>query len=145
MTSSPLAIVEPAAAPLPRAQSGAYAIIQDRDGRLLTIVAENGRTYLPGGRLEPGETARRALVREIAEECGWAATVEARVASARQCILDDSVDLDATFWRARLMSPLATPAEHDLLWLDPAEALPLLHRDCDRQAVRQALGLRIAA
>jgi hypothetical protein len=84
-------------------------------------------------------------MREIAEECAWLASVEARIASARQVILGDSVDLDATFWRARLISPLATEAEHELVWLDPADALARLHRPGDCQAVRQALGLRIAA
>ena len=61
-------LIEPATAAIPRSQSGAYAVVQDREGKLLTVVVESGRFYLPGGRLEPGETARRALVREIAEE-----------------------------------------------------------------------------
>jgi 8-oxo-dGTP diphosphatase len=50
---------------------GAIAI---RDGALLLIrrghAPSRGRWSLPGGRIEPGETAQDALVREMAEETG---------------------------------------------------------------------------
>ncbi len=55
---------------------GAIAV---RDGALLLIrrghAPSRGRWSLPGGRVEPGETAREALVREMAEETGLAVTV----------------------------------------------------------------------
>ncbi|MBB3052798.1 mutator protein MutT [Prauserella isguenensis] len=54
-------------------------IVHDTDGRLLLIRRANeparGRWSLPGGRVEPGETDRDAVVRELAEETGL--TVEA--------------------------------------------------------------------
>lgn len=50
---------------------GAIAV---RDGALLLIrrghAPSRGRWSLPGGRVEPGEAARDALVREMAEETG---------------------------------------------------------------------------
>ena len=50
-----------------------------RDGHLLLIrrgqAPSRGRWSLPGGRVEPGETAEQAVVREFAEETGL--TVEA--------------------------------------------------------------------
>lgn len=47
-----------------------------RDGRLLVCRAKGADTcYLPGGHIEFGETGREALVREMAEETGRAATV----------------------------------------------------------------------
>jgi len=50
------------------------AVITDRAGRLLLIQRghepEAGRWSLPGGRIEPGESDRQALVREVREETG---------------------------------------------------------------------------
>lgn len=55
---------------------GAIAV---RGGALLLIrrghAPSRGRWSLPGGRVEPGETAREALVREMAEETGLAVRV----------------------------------------------------------------------
>lgn len=45
------------------------------DGRILLCKAKGGRTtYLPGGHIEFGETGREALVREMLEETGVAAS-----------------------------------------------------------------------
>ncbi|WP_189858747.1 GNAT family N-acetyltransferase [Streptomyces noursei] len=42
-----------------------------RDGRLLSVRTRGNDTfYLPGGKYEPGETARQALARELSEELG---------------------------------------------------------------------------
>ena len=42
-----------------------------RDGKILLCRAKGGlTTYLPGGHIEFGETGRKALVREMAEETG---------------------------------------------------------------------------
>lgn len=122
----------------PAQQSGAYAVIEDAEGRVLTVQADNGRTYLPGGRIEPGESPRDALVREIGEECGWTAAPFATLRNSSQTIMDGAVLLQASHWRARLIAPLASMPEHLPLWLTPEEALNRLHRDCDRAAIRTA-------
>ena len=42
-----------------------------RDGRLLTVrKAGSVRFMLPGGKIDPGESARAAAVREVMEEVG---------------------------------------------------------------------------
>jgi 8-oxo-dGTP diphosphatase len=50
------------------------AIIKDDAGRLLLILRGHepgkGLWSIPGGRIEPGETDRQAVVREVAEETG---------------------------------------------------------------------------
>ncbi|MFG2528467.1 GNAT family N-acetyltransferase [Streptomyces sp. NPDC048516] len=48
-----------------------------RDGRLLSVRTRGNDTfYLPGGKYEPGETAREALSRELREELGLVVPVE---------------------------------------------------------------------
>lgn len=55
--------------PLTPLESVAWLCV--RDGRLLAVRTE-GRDvfYLPGGKLEPGESGPQALARELAEELG---------------------------------------------------------------------------
>jgi 8-oxo-dGTP diphosphatase len=120
-------------------QSGAYAVILDDQGGVLTVRAQNGRCYLPGGRIEPGETPRQALVREIAEECGWSAAILSPLRQSTQDIMDGAVLLRASHWRARLLAPLGTPTECRPEWLPIEEAASSFHRDCDRAALRAAV------
>lgn len=53
---------------------GAGAVVRDGDGRLLVVqrgrAPARGRWSLPGGRVEAGETAADAAVREVREETG---------------------------------------------------------------------------
>jgi 8-oxo-dGTP diphosphatase len=123
----------------PVEQSGAYAVILDDRGRVLTVRAQNGRCYLPGGRIEPGETPRQALVREIAEECGWSAAILSPLRQSNQEIMDGAVLLRASHWRARLLAPLGTATECRPDWLPIEEAAASFHRDCDRAALRAAV------
>lgn len=57
------------------------ALIYDSVGRLLLIERATdpgaGRWSIPGGRVAPGETDPRAVIREVAEETGLIVTVEA--------------------------------------------------------------------
>jgi 8-oxo-dGTP diphosphatase len=52
----------------------AGAVVRDDDGRLLLVrrgrPPAQGRWSLPGGRIEPGETAAEAAAREVQEETG---------------------------------------------------------------------------
>ncbi|MBW0116577.1 NUDIX domain-containing protein [Pseudonocardia sp. KRD-169] len=48
-----------------------YAVARDTTGRVLLVRrADTGDWELPGGRVDPGESAVAALVREVAEESG---------------------------------------------------------------------------
>jgi 8-oxo-dGTP pyrophosphatase MutT (NUDIX family) len=50
---------------------GAVGFVRDGQGRvLLTRRADNGRWCLPGGHIDPGESAAEACVREVFEETG---------------------------------------------------------------------------
>ncbi len=123
---------------VPQRQRGAYGLVRDGSGQVLVVQAENGRCYLPGGRIEAGETPAAALAREIGEECGWAAEVAAPICEHDQPIFGGAVTVAASYWEARLTRPLACIAEHQVRWLEPADALSRLHRASDRDVVRRA-------
>ncbi len=124
-----------AASPPVTNQRGAYAVIHGDAGRVLVVRAANGRCYLPGGRIEPGESARQALLREIAEECGWSAELGVPLRRCSQKIFGGQIALDAGYWQASLIAPIEGAAEHEVLWLDPVEAEACLHRAADRAAL----------
>lgn len=49
----------------------AFAVVRDATGRVLLVRrADDGNWELPGGRVDVGETAAAAVVREVAEEAG---------------------------------------------------------------------------
>jgi 8-oxo-dGTP pyrophosphatase MutT (NUDIX family) len=65
------------AAPTPQGLlPAAFAIVRDGAGRVLLVRrADDGNWELPGGRIDVGETAAAAVVREVAEEAGLAVRV----------------------------------------------------------------------
>lgn len=57
-------------------RTAACAIVFDNAGRvLLHQRADNGRWALPGGAIEPHETAEQAVIREVEEETGYTVSV----------------------------------------------------------------------
>lgn len=126
-----------------RRQTGAYAIICDADDRVLLVRADDGRFYLPGGRIEPFETPEEALRREIEEECGWSARILGRLGDAAHPILGGAVMLEASYWRAELVDPVHEEPEHQLLWTPRSEAASRVHRAGDAMAILERM-VRVA-
>jgi 8-oxo-dGTP pyrophosphatase MutT (NUDIX family) len=112
-------------------QSGAYALILDSEDRVLLVRAGNRRFYLPGGRIEPGETPEQALVREVEEECGLSVRVTEALGEAFQPVFHGSIMLRASYWRAEIIGYAHEEPEHQLLWTPRAEAASRLHRGAD--------------
>jgi 8-oxo-dGTP diphosphatase len=75
-----------------------------------------GLWEFPGGKIEPGESPREALVREIQEELGCTVEIGAFVTSCTHEYPHVIVTLDTYF--ARIMDGTPTPSEHEQLkWL----------------------------
>lgn len=122
----------------------AFAVVE-RDGKIalvrVTFAAGGGRTDLPGGGIDPGESAEQAAVRECGEEAGL--VIEAGEAFVRADHYfvnekDHAVNTRGTFFAARFKAldpSLKTEDDHALVWSDPHEALKILDRDSHAWAV----------
>ena len=100
-----------------------------RHGRVLLAHRSPGRRWypdvwdLPGGHVEPGETARQALVRELAEELGIAVLACTAVAELVAGDGEDALRLTVHRVDRWVGEPVnATPDEHDeLRWCRRAD------------------------
>jgi 8-oxo-dGTP diphosphatase len=102
------------------------AIIRDAAGRLLLIQRghdpEAGRWSLPGGRIEPGETAEQAVVRETREETGLSVLCGPLVGSVERPAPGGGV-LDIADYAATITGGALVPGDDaaDARWVSPAD------------------------
>lgn len=119
------------------------AAIIDR-GRLLAARRTRppelaGAWEFPGGKVEPGETERQALVRECREELGVEVRVGRRVGAA--CPL--AGDLVMHVWTAAVLRGVPEAREHDALrWLTESELFDVPWVPADLPAV-EAVGAHL--
>jgi 8-oxo-dGTP diphosphatase len=122
----------------------AFAVVE-HDGAIavvrVTFAGGGGRLDLPGGGVDPGETAAEAAARECGEEAGLAVAVEGEIARADHYFTneDDSRDnTRGTFFAARLIAAapeLKIEDDHALEWMAPHDALAALDRESHVWAV----------
>jgi len=114
------------------------------EGRLACVRIDRGpASYLdlPGGARDGAESEAEAVVREFHEETGLRVAVAGRLTQAAQFV-DKSdgrtVNNTGGFWTLSLLDP--TPSgkiedDHELVWLDPVEALASLRHEAHAWAV----------
>jgi 8-oxo-dGTP diphosphatase len=106
-----------------------------RDGLLLAARRTSppevaGRWELPGGKVDAGETAADALIREIAEELGCIVVVERWLDGAEP--IGTSYVLHVAVCRVAVGSPRPGEDHDELRWLAPGELDAVDWLDPDR-------------
>lgn len=129
----------------------AFGIVE-REGRIAAVRVEKpGHAAwrdLPGGAIDPGETAAEAVVREYGEETGLTVAVVESYGAADQFFLNtdgQAWNNRATFFVLALTGEdpaLKIEADHTLVWLDANEAVATLRHDAHAWAVASWLRLR---
>jgi 8-oxo-dGTP diphosphatase len=90
---------------------------------------------LPGGALDPGESARQALAREFGEETGLRVQAGPLLALADQFFINtegEAFNNRASIFEAIIegeAAGLKIEEDHELVWLNPGEALRGLRHD----------------
>ena len=115
-------------------------VVVEREGRIAVVRVSfakgGGRLDLPGGGLDPGETAAEAAERECGEEAGLKVSVIAPELTRADHFFVNEEGRDhntrGVFFAARLVAEapeLKTEADHALEWMAPHEALVALDRE----------------
>jgi len=116
-----------------------------RDGRLAVarITLAGGRQVhdLPGGGIDAGEGPAEALVREFGEEVGLRVAAGAELVRADQYFNSpegSAHNVRGVFMTATVLAEAADlkiEDDHELIWLDPLEALGLMRREAHAWAI----------
>jgi 8-oxo-dGTP diphosphatase len=124
------------------------------EGLLACVRIDRGKdSYLdlPGGARDGNESETEAVAREFREETGLRVAAEVRLTEAAQFVDKTdgrTVNNTGGFWTLRLLDPIQSGKiedDHELVWLDPVEALTGLRHEAHAWAVAVWLRSRTSA
>lgn len=128
-----------------RARPAAFGIVEDSVGAIALVrVTKPGKSPyfdLPGGGVDAGETEPQAIVREFGEETGLVVEADDLVTTVSQYFLKSDGQPMRNFGgihSARLVRQqpdLKVEDDHELVWLDPRDAVVALRHDAHAWAV----------
>lgn len=129
-----------------RTRPGAYGVILR--GREMLLTEQSGappELQLPGGGVDPGEGAPRALARECLEETGWTLRVIRRLGAYQRYCYMPEYDLWARkvchIYLCRPGPCHGAPREagHRAVWMRASQAVSALSNEGDRAFVARLL------
>jgi 8-oxo-dGTP diphosphatase len=119
--------------------------IAERDGKIAVVRVrpDAGGDWLdlPGGAIDPGEDGPTALIREFGEETGLIITVGASIIEMAQYFVKSdgqAVNNQGLIHAVAVQGEnpaLKVEDDHELVWLDPSEAVGRLRHDGHAWAV----------
>ncbi|WP_181012909.1 pyrimidine (deoxy)nucleoside triphosphate diphosphatase [Citrobacter amalonaticus] len=124
------------------------AAVIERDGKILLAqrpehADQAGLWEFAGGKVEPGETQPQALIRELREELGIAATIGGYIASHQREVSDRMIHLHA--WHVPAYNGELIAHEHqNLIWCSPEEALSYPLAPADIPLLQAFMASRVA-
>ena len=125
------------------------AALIDSDGRVLLAQAAKGKPHagmweFPGGKVAPGETARAALVRELAEELGAETDASCLAPLGFETAPSEGGELVLLVHACRKWRGVVRGAEGQMLrWVRPAELMDMDLAPADRPVAAQLRDLLI--
>ncbi len=121
-----------------------YGVALRKSDQVL-VVAAPLKLILPGGGIEPGESEKQALYREVREEAGWTCRTLRHLGHANEWVVsarkNRAYHKQGSFYLIELLEPLDGPleADHEAYWMDHKTARMNLQRGFYRWAVEQAI------
>src|SRR5512139_3126341 len=121
---------------------GAYAVIQDDQGRFATLRIGTA-LFLPGGGSLLGETPQATLHREVMEECGRAIQIGQAIGEAMEYLYAPKhgvyYQIHSTFFNARFVDGdvLQHEEKHTFAWLSAMESMKHFQRPSQAWAIEQ--------
>ncbi|MFI5316532.1 MAG: NUDIX domain-containing protein [Myxococcota bacterium] len=111
-----------------RPRAAVYAVIRDAERRVAAVRTSLG-LLLPGGGLERGETIVECLKRELREECARPVALDRQIGLALEFFETSEGAFEGrhVFFDARFVGARNGAAQHELIWLEPANAHEQLH------------------